>query len=141
LTNVFAVLKGATHSNRVYFVSGHYDSMCTSPPDAKCDARGKMTMLRAQRFRWSWPGFCPRFDATLVFLTVHDEEQGLPGAEYYAEQAKLSKMNIEAMFTNDIVGGAASHRNSPNRNKVGVFSERVSPGETEQEAGTPQSRR
>src|SRR5215203_6413574 len=40
LTNVVAVLKGTTDPERVYVVSGHYDSMCTSPTDAKCDAPG-----------------------------------------------------------------------------------------------------
>ena len=40
LTNVFALLKGTTDPDRVYVVSGHYDSMCTSPTDAKCDAPG-----------------------------------------------------------------------------------------------------
>ncbi|NJM53816.1 MAG: M28 family peptidase [Blastocatellia bacterium] len=40
LTNVFAILKGTSDSDRVYVVSGHYDSMCTSPIDAKCDAPG-----------------------------------------------------------------------------------------------------
>ena len=42
LTNIVATLKG-THPesvNRVYVVSGHYDSMCSSPTDAKCDAPG-----------------------------------------------------------------------------------------------------
>src|SRR6266536_245279 len=42
LTNIIATLKGtqAESINRVYVVSGHYDSMCTSPTDAKCDALG-----------------------------------------------------------------------------------------------------
>src|SRR6266581_1033830 len=42
LTNIIATLKGAQAEsvNRVYVVSGHYDSMCTSPTDAKCDAPG-----------------------------------------------------------------------------------------------------
>ena len=38
LTNVFAVLKGTTDPDRIYVVSGHYDSMCTSPTNATCDA-------------------------------------------------------------------------------------------------------
>src|SRR5688500_9893289 len=38
LTNVIATLRGTTNPERVYVVSGHYDSMCTSPIDAKCDA-------------------------------------------------------------------------------------------------------
>jgi hypothetical protein len=42
LTNVVATLKGTQPEsvNRVYVVSGHYDSMCSSPTDAKCDAPG-----------------------------------------------------------------------------------------------------
>src|SRR6187549_583894 len=106
LTNVFAVLKGSTDPTRVYVVSGHYDSMCTSPTDAKCDAPGanddasgtavSIELARVMSKR--------KFDATIVFMTVPGEEQGLTGATYYAEQARLAKMNIEAMFTNDIVG-------------------------------------
>ena len=141
LTNVFAVLKGTTDPTRVYVVSGHYDSMCTSPTDAKCDAPGanddasgtavSLELARVMSKR--------KFDATIVFMTVPGEEQGLLGATYYAEQAKLNKVNIEAMFTNDIVGGVTSHKNSPNRKKVRVFSEGVPSSETEQEGGTRRS--
>jgi Zn-dependent M28 family amino/carboxypeptidase len=49
-----------------------------------------------------------KFDATIVFMTVPGEEQGLLGATHYAQQAVDSKTNIEAMFTNDIVGGVTS---------------------------------
>jgi len=40
LTNIVATLKGTQPEsvNRVYVVSGHYDSMCNNPTDAKCDA-------------------------------------------------------------------------------------------------------
>jgi acetylornithine deacetylase/succinyl-diaminopimelate desuccinylase-like protein len=40
VTNVVATLKGTANPERVYVVSGHYDSMCGSPSDAKCDAPG-----------------------------------------------------------------------------------------------------
>jgi hypothetical protein len=141
LTNVFAVLKGTTDPERVYVVSGHYDSMCSSPTDAKCDAPGanddasgtatSIELARVMSKR--------KFDATIIFMTVPGEEQGLLGSTYFAEQAKQSKMNIEAMFTNDIVGGTTSQKDSPNRNKVRVFSEGVPSSETEQEAGTRRS--
>ncbi len=141
LTNVFAVLKGTTDPTRVYVVSGHYDSMCTSPTDAKCDAPGanddasgtavSIELARVMSKR--------KFDATIVFMAVPGEEQGLLGAAYYAEQAKLAKTNIEAMFTNDIVGGVTSHKNSQFRKKVRVFSEGVPSSETEQEATTRRS--
>lgn len=141
LTNVFAVLKGTTDPTRVYVVSGHYDSMCTSPTDAICDAPGanddasgtavSVELARVMSKR--------KFDATIVFMAVPGEEQGLLGATYYAEQAKQARTNIEAMFTNDIVGGVTSHKNSPNRKKVRVFSEGVPSSESEQEAGTRRS--
>jgi hypothetical protein len=144
LTNVFAVLKGTTDSTRVYVVSGHYDSMCTSPTDAKCDAPGANddasgTAVSIELARVMSNRKFPRFDATIVFMCVPGEEQGLLGAAYYAEQAKLAKTNIEAMFTNDIVGGVTSHKNSQFRKKVRVFSEGVPSNETDAEAATRRS--
>jgi len=141
LTNVFAILKGTTNPDRVYVVSGHYDSMCTSPIDTKCDAPGanddasgtatSIELARVMSKR--------KFDATIIFMTVPGEEQGLLGATYFAQQAVEKKMDIEAMFTNDIVGGVTSQKNSPNRNRVRVFSEGVPSNETEQQAGTRRS--
>lgn len=141
LTNVFAVLKGTQNPDRIYVVSGHYDSMCTSPTDAKCDAPGAnddasgtaavVEMARVMSKR--------KFDATIVFMAVPGEEQGLLGATYYAEQAKINKVNIEAMFTNDIVGGVMTHKNSPLRQSVRVFSEGVPSNETEAEAASRRS--
>src|SRR5690606_3768885 len=40
LINVVATLRGAADPDRVYVVSGHYDSMCSSPTDGQCDAPG-----------------------------------------------------------------------------------------------------
>src|SRR5215213_2162594 len=40
LTNVVATLKGTGDPERIYVVSGHYVSMCTSPTNATCDAPG-----------------------------------------------------------------------------------------------------
>lgn len=141
LTNVIATLKGTTNPERVYVVSGHYDSMCTSPTDAKCDAPGAnddasgtaavIELARVMSKR--------KFDATIIFMTVPGEEQGLLGARYFAEKAVETKMNIEGMFTNDIIGGVTTQKNSPNRNKVRVFTEGVPSSETEQEGNTRRS--
>jgi hypothetical protein len=46
------------------------------------------------------------FDATLVFMTVAGEEQGLIGAGAHAKAAKEQKIPIQAWFNNDIVGGS-----------------------------------
>lgn len=138
LTNVFAILRGTQNPDRVYVVSGHYDSMCTSPTDAKCDAPGAnddasgtaavVELARVMSKR--------KFDATIVFMAVPGEEQGLLGATYYAQQALEKKMDIEAMFTNDIIGGVTTFKNAANRQTVRVFSEGVPSNETEQQANT-----
>jgi peptidase M28-like protein len=46
------------------------------------------------------------FDATLVFMTVAGEEQGLIGAAAHAKKAKAENIPIQAWFNNDIVGNS-----------------------------------
>lgn len=138
ITNVFATLKGTTNPERIYVVSGHYDSMCANPSDGKCDApganddaSGTAAVVEMARVMSKY-----KFDATIIFMAVAGEEQGLLGAAYFAEQAKKNNWNIEAMFTNDIIGGVTTQKNSADRQSVRVFSEGVPSNETEQEANT-----
>jgi hypothetical protein len=140
ISNVVATLRGTqpASATRMYVVSGHYDSMCTSPTDAVCDAPGAnddasgvaavVEMARVMSKR--------EFDATIVFMAVAGEEQGLLGATYYAEQAKQKNLNIEAMFTNDIVGNSLGGNGVRDRRTVRVFSEGVPTNETPEEATT-----
>ncbi len=142
LTNIVATLKGTTDPNRIYVVSGHYDSMCNqNPTDAKCDApganddaSGAAASLELARVMSK-----QKFDATIVFMTVAGEEQGLLGATYFAKQAVEKKMDIAAMFTNDIIGGVTSYKNAPDRQTVRVFAEGVPSDETEAQAATRRS--
>jgi Zn-dependent M28 family amino/carboxypeptidase len=138
VTNVFATLRGTTDPNRIYVVSGHYDSMCGNPADGKCDApganddaSGTAAVIEMARVMSKL-----KFDATIIFMAVAGEEQGLLGARYFAREAKEKKWDIEAMLTNDIVGGVTTFKNAPNRQTVRVFSEGVPSSETEQEANT-----
>lgn len=143
ITNVVATLRGSQpeSANRVYVVSGHYDSMCTSPTNAECDAPGAnddasgtiavLEMARVMSRR--------TFDATIIFMAVAGEEQGLVGATYFAEQAQKNKMDIEAMLTNDIVGNTLGGNGVRDRRTVRVFSEGVPSSETEAEARTRRS--
>jgi Zn-dependent M28 family amino/carboxypeptidase len=75
-----------------------------------------------------------KFDATIVFMVVAGEEQGLLGSTYFAEQAKKTGMNIEAMFTNDIIGNTLGGNGVRDRSTIRVFSEGVPSNETAQEA-------
>jgi len=138
LTNVVATLRGTADPDRVYVVSGHYDSMCGNPSDGECDAPGAnddasgtaavLELARVMSKR--------KFDATIVFMAVAGEEQGLLGAAYYAQQALEKKVNIEAMLTNDIIGGVTTFKDAANRQTVRVFSEGVPSNESSAEANT-----
>ena len=140
ITNVVATLKGSQPEsvNRIYVVSGHYDSMCSSATDAKCDAPGAnddasgtaavLEMARAMAKH--------QFDATLVFMAVAGEEQSLLGSTHFAEQAKQKNWNIDAMFTNDIIGNTLGGNGIRDRTTVRVFSEGVPSNETAPEGNT-----
>lgn len=143
LTNVVATLKGSQPeaTDRIYVVSGHYDSMCNSPTDAKCDApganddaSGTAAVLEMARVMAKY-----EFDATIVFMAVAGEEQGLLGSTHFAEQAKQKNWNVDAMFTNDIVGNSLGGNGVRDRGHVRVFSEGVPSNETAAEATTRRS--
>src|SRR6202158_5784096 len=143
LTNIVATLKGTQRESetRMYVVSGHYDSMCTSPTDARCDApganddaSGTAAVLEMARVMAKY-----KFEATIVFMTVPGEEQGLLGSTYFAEQAKQKNFDIEAMFTNDIIGSSLGGNGVHDPRTVRVFSEGVPSNETPAEAITRRS--
>jgi hypothetical protein len=143
LTNIVATLKGTQpqSAERIYVVSGHYDSMCNSPTDAKCDApganddaSGTAAVLEMARVMAKY-----EFDATIVFMAVAGEEQGLLGSTHFAEEAKKKNWNVDAMFTNDIVGNTLGGNGVRDRGNVRVFSEGVPSNETEAEATTRRS--
>jgi len=46
------------------------------------------------------------FDATLVFMTVAGEEQGLLGSRAHAKAMKAQNVPVQALFNNDIVGNS-----------------------------------
>jgi hypothetical protein len=138
ITNVVATLKGTQpeSESRIYVVSGHYDSMCGSPTDGTCDApganddaSGTAAVLEMARVMAKY-----KFDATIVFMAVAGEEQGLLGSTYFAEQAKQKGANVEAMLTNDIVGNTLGGNGVRDRRTLRVFSEGVPSNESPEEA-------
>jgi len=131
LVNIVATLPGslAAARDRLYVVSGHYDSRASGPLDATTDApgadddgSGTAVVLELARVMAHH-----EFDATLVFLAVPGEEQGLYGSSHWAEQAQKKGLNIAAMFTNDIVGSTLREDGSHDRSCVRLFAEGVAP--------------
>jgi hypothetical protein len=127
IVNVVATLPGTqTESkDRLYVVSGHYDSRNSDvmdasgvAPGANDDASGtaavmEMACVMARH----------NFDATLVFMTVAAEEQGLLGAAHWAEQAKQNNLNVAGMFTNDIIGSSRADDGRVDDKQVRLFAE------------------
>src|SRR5712664_4165328 len=109
ITNVYAVLKGTDPENakRIVLVTGHYDSRNSdtldierAAPGANDDASGTAVSLECARVLSKL-----KFPATIIFLTVAGEEQGLNGSLHFAKSAKDQGWNVEAVLNNDIVGG------------------------------------
>lgn len=109
LTNVYAILRGSDPANasRIVLVTGHYDSRNSetndamgASPGANDDGSGTAVSLECARVLSQH-----KFPATIIFLTVAGEEQGLYGSAHFAKMAKAQNWNIEAVLNNDIVGG------------------------------------
>lgn len=64
-----------------------------------------------------------QFDATLVFMTVAGEEEGLLGAAAHAKTAKDQNIPIQAWFNNDIVGGSHGGDGTIDSATIRVYSE------------------
>jgi acetylornithine deacetylase/succinyl-diaminopimelate desuccinylase-like protein len=106
ISNILATLQGSTEPNRVYVISGHYDSRVTNimnfmddSPGADDDASGvAISMELARIMATRSPA------ATIIFAAVAGEEQGLYGADFLAQQLLGAGADVQGMFTNDIVG-------------------------------------
>ena len=135
ITNVYAVLKGtdAEDAKRIVLVTGHYDSRHSDTLDVKADApganddaSGTAVSLECARVLSKM-----KFPATIIFLTVAGEEQGLNGSHHFAKMAKDQGWDIEAVLNNDIVGGDKSAEQD--HSVVRVFSEGLPAAATEQD--------
>lgn len=63
------------------------------------------------------------FDATLVFMAVAGEEQGLRGSGAHAQKAKAENTPVQALFNNDIVGNSRGGNGIVDGATVRVYSE------------------
>lgn len=63
------------------------------------------------------------FDATLVFMTVAGEEQGLIGSTAHAKRMKEQNVPVQALFNNDIVGGSTGGNGIVDGATIRVYSE------------------
>jgi hypothetical protein len=138
IVNIYAVLRGSdpAQAARRVLVTGHYDSRNTDvmntrdpAPGANDDASGVAVSLECARVL-TQSGI--KFPASLVFVAVAGEEQGLNGSAHLARLAKAEGWDLDAVLNNDIVGGdttpgaaAGSPDSLQDKSAVRVFSEGV----------------
>ena len=115
ITNIVAQINGTTDPERVYVVTGHYDSRRIDildfegdSPGANDDASGVAVVLEMARI-------CAKLKpaATMIFAAVSGEEQGLYGSANLAKTLRQSGYRVEGNWNNDIVGTGKSQPFAP----------------------------
>lgn len=134
LGNVVATLKGADpNDKRIFLVSGHLDSRRSNEmdsigdaPGANDDGSGTVAVMECARVMSKHS-----FPATIIFVTVSGEEQGLLGAYFMAGKARKENWKLEAVLNNDIMGSDNSNEtNIVDNTRIRVFSEGLSVTDT-----------
>ncbi|KAL8947705.1 MAG: hypothetical protein Q9222_006045 [Ikaeria aurantiellina] len=125
ISDVVATLRGSVDPGRYYVVSGHYDTRCSDPLDYECDAPGadddasgvaiSMELARIMATR--------RPAATIAFAAVAGEEQGLYGSGLLAQTYKNASVNVQGMFTNDIVGSSTADDGTKDPYTLRIFAQ------------------
>ena len=136
ITNVVATLRGSVAPNRVYVITGHYDSRVTDilnatddAPGANDDASGVAVVMEAARVLAKRDSA-----ATLIFAPVAGEEQNLYGSNHLATVLKAAGTDVQGMFTNDIVGSSTADDGTRDPRTIRLFTEGVPTSETPAEA-------
>jgi hypothetical protein len=137
LGNVMATLKGTDpNDKRIFIISGHLDSRRSDvmdrtgdAPGANDDGSGTAAVIESARIMSKHS-----FPATIIFVAVSGEEQGLLGSTFMANKAKEENWDVEGVFNNDIIGSNNSNEtNIINNTKVRVFSEGIPANATEKD--------
>jgi hypothetical protein len=143
ITNVVATLHGTdpASADRVYVVSGHYDSRVTDvlnatddAPGANDDASGTSAVLELARVLSQRPT-----EATIVFAAFAGEEQGLYGSDHFAELARQRGWNIQGVLNMDIIGSPLGGNGVRDPRTIRLFSEGVPTAATAGEIARLQS--
>ena len=132
LRDVVAILRGTdpVARKRMYLVTGHYDTRETDvmnthdpAPGANDDSSGTAVSMEAARILSQY-----KFPATLVFVCVAGEEQGLNGSRELAQLAKKEGWQLEGVLNNDIVGGDTTPGDAlQSKSLIRVFSQGILP--------------
>jgi len=95
--NIIATQIGITNPNNIYVISAHYDSVSTYGADD--NASGTATIIELARILST---YCT--ENTIVYALWDQEETGLNGSSYYAQQAQTNGDTILGNFNIDMMG-------------------------------------
>ncbi|MCA8969276.1 MAG: M28 family peptidase [Planctomycetes bacterium] len=122
--NLVATIRGTTDPERIYVLSGHYDSRATARNDASSDApganddgSGTAAIVELARVLARIP-----LRATVRLVCYDGEELGLIGSRADAKVLEQQDANIDGMATLDIVGNTRAADGRRERSYVRVFS-------------------
>ncbi|KAK4621587.1 putative zinc metalloprotease [Fulvia fulva] len=106
ITNVVAQIDGTDDSNRLYVVTGHYDSRALDALDYESYAPGADDDASSVAVVMEMARICAtkKPKATMIFAAVAGEEQGLYGSANLAKTLKQANLNVAGNWNNDIVG-------------------------------------
>ncbi|KAI0720803.1 Zn-dependent exopeptidase [Cerioporus squamosus] len=128
ISDVVGTIHGASDPNRVYVITGHYDSRVTDimnftddAPGADDDASGvavvlELLLIMSQR---------PPPAATIMLAAVAGEEQGLFGSDHLAQILFDAGADVQGMFTNDIVGSSKGDDGAADPFSIRLFAEGI----------------
>jgi len=99
-TNVLAQKTGTMYPDQQYIICAHYDDMPSGPtaPGADDNASGTVAVLEAARL-------LAEHDTkyTVIFALWDEEEYGLIGSDYYAEEASSNGDDIKGVLNFDMI--------------------------------------
>ena len=106
--NVLGILPGSdTTNHEVILIEGHLDSRCQNECDTQCIAQGIEDNASGTALVLELARVLSRctFKNTLVFMLTIGEEQGLYGADAFADYCNQNDIPVKAVFNNDVIGG------------------------------------
>lgn len=135
VVNVIAIQRGKRYPNRYVLMSGDIDSRASDASDGQVDApgandnaTGMAGTLEAARILTQY-----EFPASIVYVGLSGEEQGLYGGNHLAEKAKNENWDIIGVLNNDMIGNIEGIDGVIDNSTFRVFSEPTPVNESEQE--------
>jgi hypothetical protein len=107
--NVYAVQLGTAYPNKKYIICAHYDDFTysgTVVPGADDNASGTAAVLEAARIFRNYNSAY-----TLIYALWDEEERGLYGSAYYAQQAALAGDSIMGVINMDMTAYDSNNDN------------------------------